>query len=113
MNESEAKIVFCASASLSRGGRKKKFIRVEVKGGELALLNVNRTTAAQLQPQQYPPLIKLSNLARLLGVSRASVYRMTKMGLKTVRPTNGDQHVRREDLKTFLQARETAEKRRH
>jgi hypothetical protein len=113
MSESEATIVSCASASLSRGGRKKKFIRVEVVGGGLALLNVNKTTTAQLQPRQYPPLTKLSNLAGLLGVSRASVYRMTKMGLKTVRPTNGDQHVRREDLETFLQGLKTAEKRRH
>ena len=108
MAQSEALIVVHAPESPSRGGRKKKHLTVKVMGDihadALTSLRPTSSTINKQEQQHLPNLIKLSELPELLGMSKSSVYRMTKNGLKTCRPTSptGDQHVRREDLEGFL-----------
>ena len=108
MAQSEALIVVHAPESPSRGGRKKKHLKVNLMGDihadALTSLRSTNSTINKQKQKSLPNLIKLSELPELLGMSKSSVYRMTKNGLKTCRPTSptGDQHVRREDLAEFL-----------
>lgn len=104
MSRSESKTIFYAPESPMRGGRKKKFIKIAVQASGLSGLADTKIFPVPRGSAAFPTLMKLSHLPGLLGVSRASVYRMPKQGLKTVRITNnGDKHVRREDLEEFLQ----------
>ena len=111
MPQSNSMIVSYMSEDISKGGRKKKHLSVSVFGfGSLAKVSVVKKKIEPERLSDFPPVIKLSKLHKLLCISRASVYRMIKQGLKTFRPTgpSGDQHVRREDLEAFLEASQTA-----
>jgi predicted DNA-binding transcriptional regulator AlpA len=108
MAQSEAFIVVHVPETPCRGGRKKKHLKVKVMGDihadALTSLRPISNAINQQRQQRLPDLIKLCKLPELLGMSKSSVYRMTKNGLPTSRPTSpkGDQHVRREDLEEFL-----------
>ena len=112
MTDTNNGIVFYAPPASSRGGRKKKFIKVGVHHDGATSLSLAKRHVGDTKPKSLPELIKMNALPDLLGVSRATVYRMTKKGLKTIRPTNGDQYVRREDLEAFLGVREVENRRR-
>lgn len=112
MTGSNAITVFHAGERPSKGGRRKKFIKISVQHDSSTSVSPTYKHVGDKQPEPLPQLIKMNALPDLLGVSRATVYRMTKTGLKTVRPTNGDQYVRREDLEAFLNAREIVNRRR-
>jgi hypothetical protein len=106
--QSESTTVYYAPETKSRSGRKKKTIRISfVSRGDLRDVDFHRKLPSIPEAASFPPLIKLSQLHSHLGISRASVYRMPKDGLRTCRPNgpNGDQHVLREDLLTFLSMR--------
>lgn len=105
MTNPHSGIVFYAPTAPSRGGRKKKFIKVDVHSNGSKSSSLAQKRNGGIKPQPLPQLVKICTLPGLLGVSRATVYRMIKAGLKTVRPTNGDQYVLREDLETFLSVR--------
>jgi hypothetical protein len=109
VNKADRGTVFHAAEGSRKGGRKKKYVSVSVFGlGSLEKLSDGKRAIEPKRLSDFPPAIKLSKLNELLGISRASVYRMVKQGLKTYRPTgpNGDQHVRREALEAFLQDRQ-------
>ena len=110
MTESEASIILHAPESRSKGGRVKKSIAVAiVPSADFPDIRL----PAKAKPALIPDVVKLAKLHEYLRVSRATVYRMQKEGLKTFRyRENGDQHVRREDLDEFLRGREAPKRKR-
>lgn len=110
MTESEASIVIHAPESRSKGGRVKKFITITiVPSADFPDIRLPAKTNTAL----IPGIVKLAKLHEYLRVSRATVYRMRKEGLKTFPyRENGDQHVRREDFDEFLREREAARRKR-
>jgi hypothetical protein len=110
MSRSDPSVVVHTSEPAGKGGRKKKYLKVAVFGsGSASEIERSPDTFGTSKLGSLPHLMKLSELPKLLGMSRASVYRMSKQGLKTSRPTgpNGDQHVSREDLITFFKDRQS------
>ena len=109
MAQSESIIVSYVPEAKTGGGRKKKTINISVVDlGDLRDADFSRELLTKTpETDGLPPLIKLSQLHNHLGTCKASVYRMTKNGLRTCRPTgpNGDQHVVREELVAFLSTR--------
>jgi hypothetical protein len=110
MTESEASVVFHAPEGRRKGGRVKKYIAVAIApSADFPDIRV----PAKPKATPIPDRIKLAQLPTHLGVSRATVYRMQKEGLKTFRyRENGDQHVLREDLDEFLRGREAPKRKR-
>jgi hypothetical protein len=109
MSQSDAVTVFHVPESPSRGGRKQRYLKVDIGCGLDADCKALRPISSAIGQKKHgslPDLIKLSKLPEHLRVSKSSVYRMTKNGLKTRRPTcpTGDQYVRREDLEEYLAA---------
>lgn len=109
MAQNESSIVFHSPEDKSRGGRKRKYITIKIVPAIDAEFPSQRSEirneANKRKIERFPDLIKLAELPEFLCVSKSSVYRMIKNGLKTCRPTspNGDQHVRRKDLEEYLE----------
>jgi hypothetical protein len=110
MTESEASIVFHAPEGRRKGGRLKKYNAVAIApSADFPDIRL----PAKTKPALIPDVVKLAQMHEHLRVSRATVYRMQKEGLKTFRyRENGDQHVRREDLDEFLRGREAPKRKR-